>query len=374
MKCPRCQHHDSPGVKSRADGGPRPAATCPACVVSNPPAREVYTRRRLLALSAAIVAAPLAASGPLAARAQQRVYRTGLLVTTGPADPILARAVEAIRQGLHEQGWVEGQNVTTEFRYARGNYDLFPELAADLVRNGVDVMLVASGPAALAAKRATSTIPIVFATVGDPVRMGLVSSLARPGGNVTGASFLASPEIAGKALQLLKETAPGITRVAVLRNPANVQHPLLAKEAGIAAQALGLGLRTFEARAGDALGQAFAAMSQERTGALVVLADAEFWAHRVRLAALAAQHRLPAIYGLTEHVEAGGLMAYAPSLVDNYRRAGIYAGRILKGARPADLPVEQPTKFDLVINMRTARALGLAIPPALLLRADQVIE
>jgi putative ABC transport system substrate-binding protein len=326
------------------------------------------TRRRLPALSAALLAAPLAAG------AQQRVYRIGQLWTTGPDDPLLPRVREAVRQGLREQGWVEGQNVTLEYRYARGRLDLLPEFAAELVGTRLDVILVGPGPSALAVKKATTTIPIVFAAAIDPVGVGLVASLARPGGNVTGVSLLAGIEIAGKHLQLLKEATPGATRAGVLWNPGNASHPLLVKEVEAAARALGMGFRAFEAHGGDVLDQAFAAMSRERTGALVVLGDPLFYSHRARIAALAAQHRLPAIYGLREHAEAGGLMAYAPDLLDNYRRAGIYVGKILKGARPADLPVEQPTKFELTINMRTARAFGLTLPPSVLTRADQVID
>jgi putative ABC transport system substrate-binding protein len=331
------------------------------------------TRRRLLALSTALLVPSLPAAWPLAATAQRRVYQVGWLLQTGPEDPIILRAAEAIRQGLRERGWIEASDVTLEPRYARGNPGLLPELAADLVRIGVDVILVGSGPAALAASRATTTIPVVFALALDPVGVGLVSSLARPGGNVTGLSIV-GPELAGKALQLLKEAAPRVARVGVLWNPRNAQHPVLLKEAEVAARALGVGLRAFEARAGDALDQVFAAMSRERIGALVVVPDGMFFAHRARIAALAAQHRLPAIYGLLEHAEAGGLMAYAPSTVDSYRRAGIYVGKILKGARPGDLPVEQPTKFELTINLKTARALGLTPPPSLLAQADQVIE
>jgi putative ABC transport system substrate-binding protein len=275
---------------------------------------------------------------------------------------------------LREHGWVEGQNVTFEYRWARGKFDLLPELAADLVRIGVDVILVGPGPVALAAKKATSTIPIVFAAAIDPVAVGLVASLARPGGNVTGVSDSAGPEIAGKVLQLLKEAVPNVSRVAVLSNPGNPGHTLLVKEAEVAARALGVGLRGFEARAADALDGAFSAMSRDGTGALLVQPDGVFLAHRTRIADLAARHRLPAIYGAKEFVEAGGLMAYGFSLADNYRRAGIYVGKILRGAKPGDLPVEQPMKFELVINMKTAKALGLAIPPSLLLRADHVIE
>ncbi len=373
MNCPRCQHHDIPGVKPRAEGSARPALSGPASVAPTPLARKNCTRRWLLALSAALLAVPLAAAAPPAA-AQQKATRVGLLNITRPEDPAAPRALEAIRQGLREQGWVEGQNVTLEYRWARGKFDLLPGLAADLVRSRVDVILAGPGAAALAAKKATGTVPIVFATAIDPVGAGLVSSLARPGGNATGMSFFAGPEIAGKALQLIREGVPGAARMAVLSNPGNTQHPLFVKEAEAAARALGVGLRAFEARAAEALDQAFAAISREQTGALVVLTDGDFYLHRARIAALAAQHRLPAIYGHPEHVTAGGLMSYSPDFVDNYRRAGIYVGKILKGARPADLPVEQPTKFELVINMKTARALGLTIPPALLLRADQVIE
>ena len=313
---------------------------------------------------------------PVAAQAQQpgKVHRIGILVSVAPEDPVVHPNLEVFRQGLREHGYVEGQNVTFEYRYARGKPDLFPELAADLVRISVDVIVVGPGPAALAARKATTTIPIVFATVVDPVAAGLVASLARPGGNVTGLSWFAGPEIAGKALELLKEAAPKVTRVALLWNPANPSHPVFLKEAEVAARALGLRLQVFEARAADALEGAFSAMSRERTGALFVLVDAMFFANRTRIADLAANHRLPAIYGLREHVDAGGLMAYAPRLADNYRRAGIYVGKILKGAKPADLPVEQPTKFELVINLKTARALGLTIPQSLLLRADRVIE
>ncbi|MBI4637272.1 MAG: ABC transporter substrate-binding protein [Candidatus Rokubacteria bacterium] len=326
------------------------------------------TRRRLLALSAALLVAPPAAA------AQQKVYRIGVLSIAAPEDPANPKALEAFRQGLQEHGWVEGQNVTIEHRWARGKPDVLAELAADLVRSKVDVILAAGGPAAPAAKKATSTIPIVFSAVLDPVAAGLVSSLARPGGNVTGVSFFAGPEIAGKALQLLKEAVPTVARMAVLWNPANVQHALFLKEAEVAARALGLGLRALAARDADALDQAFATMSREHAGALVVLADAMSYVHRTRIADLAAKHRLPAIYGQKEHVEAGGLIAYGPGFVDRYRRAGIYVGKILKGSKPADLPVEQPTKFELIINLKTARALGLTIPPSLLLRADQVIE
>jgi putative ABC transport system substrate-binding protein len=238
----------------------------------------------------------------------------------------------------------------------------------------VDVIVAPTSTSALAAKQATTTIPIVFATATDPVASGLVASLARPGGNITGLSLFAGMEIVGKSLQLLKEAVPKVSRVAVLWNPANVSHPLLLKEIEIAARALGLQLQMLEARGPDAFDSTFAAMTRERTGALFVLADPIFLLNRTRLAELAVKHRLPAIYGLREHVEAGGLMAYAPSVADLLRRAATYVDKILKGAKPADLPVEQPTRFELVINLKTAKALGLPIPQSVLMRADKVIE
>ncbi len=251
--------------------------------------------------------------------------------------------------------------------------ELYPELVAELVRSRVDVIMVGNGPQALAAKQATTTIPIVFATALDPVAQGLVASLARPGGNITGLTLSAGTEIVGKSLQLLHEAVPKASRVAVLWNPATAGHRLSLKEAENAARSLGLHLQILEARGPDAFESAFAAMTRERTGALFVLADPMFVFNRAQLVELAAKHRLPAIYGLREQAEAGGLMAYGPLLADLYRRAGTYVAKILKGAKPADLPIEQPTKFELVINLKTAKALGLTIPPSLLGRADEVI-
>ena len=329
-------------------------------------------RRFIYTLTLAIVLSPLAAG----AQPAGKVYRIGMLWTFPPEHPLVQALLDEFRHGLREQaGYTDGQNIALEHRYARGKMELFPRLVAELVRSRVDVIVVANATAALAAKQATPTIPIVFASGGaDPVASGLVASLARPGGNITGLSTFAGPEIVGKSLQFLKEAVPKVSRVAVLWNPAHVAHPLLLKEIEVPARSLGLQLLILEARGLDAFDSAFVAMTRERAGALFVLSDPMFLLNRTRLAELAAKHRLPAIYGLREHVEAGGLMAYAPSLADLYRRAGTYVAKILKGAKPADLPVEQPTRFELVINLKTAKALGLTIPQSVLTRADQVIR
>ena len=312
---------------------------------------------------------------PLAVEAQQpgRVPRIGFLSVTSPSDrpPLL----DAFRQGLRELGWVEGQNIVIDYRYAEGRVDRLPDLAAELVRLKVDLIVASAGTqAATAAKNATETIPIVMIAVRDPVGTGLIASLARPGGNVTGVSGSAGLEIVAKQLELLKETVPKIRRVAILSNPANAYHQLAIREVNVAARSLGVQLQLLEARGPNEFDGAFAAMATERVGALLVLSDAIFNSHRTRLADLAARSRLPAAYGVRESVEAGGLMSYGPSFLDLYRRSAAYVDKILKGAKPADLPVEQPTKFELVINLKTAKALGLTIPPSLLQRADQVIE
>jgi putative ABC transport system substrate-binding protein len=281
--------------------------------------------------------------------------------------------LQAFLRGLRELGWVEGQNIAVEYRWAEGRLERLPELAAELVGLKVDAMLVGGTQAALAAKQATTTIPIVLAGIGDPVGTGLVASLARPGGNITGLSFLAS-ELSAKQLELLKEAVPKVSRVAVLWNPTNSFHRLALRDAEAAARSLGVQLQLLEARSPNEFDSAFAVVTRKRAGALLVLADAVFLLHRTRLADLAARSRLPAMYGLTEHAQVGGLMAYAPNFADSFRRAAGYVDKILKGAKPGDLPVEQPTKFDLVINLKTAKALGLTIPQSLLIRADQVIQ
>ena len=314
-------------------------------------------------------------TAPLAAEAQQagKVPRIGFLSLTSPSDrpPLL----DAFRQGLRELGWVEGQNIVIDYRYAEGRVDRLPDLAAELVRLKVDLIVASAGTqAATAAKNATETIPIVMIYVRDPVGTGLIASLARPGGNVTGVSGSAGLELFAKQLELLKETVPKIRRVAILSNPDNAYHQLAIREVNVAARSLGVQLQLLEARGPNEFDGAFAAMAKERVGALLVLSDAIFGSHRTRLADLAARSRLPAAFGVRDDVEAGGLMSYGPSILDSYRQAATYVDRILRGAKPAELPVERPTEFELVINMKTAKALGLTIPQPVLLRADHVIE
>src|SRR5438128_7398759 len=314
-------------------------------------------------------------TAPLAAEAQQagRVPRIDFLSLTSPSDrpPLL----DAFRQGLRELGWVEGQNIVIDYRYAEGRVDRLPDLAAELVRLKVDLIVSGGGTQGVtAAKNATETIPIVMIAVRDSVGTGLIASLARPGGNVTGVSGSAGLEIVAKQLELLKETVPKIRRVAILSNPANAYHQLAIREVNVAARSLEVQLQLLEARGPNEFDGAFAAMAKERVGALLVLSDAIFGSHRTRLADLAARSRLPAAFGVRDDVEAGGLMSYGPSILDSYRQAATYVDRILRGAKPAELPVERPTKFELVINMKTAKALGLTIPQSVLLRADHVIE
>jgi putative ABC transport system substrate-binding protein len=312
-------------------------------------------------------------STPSDGDAQQpgKVPRVGFL---GPRNRADGPFVGAFLQGMRELGWVEGQNIAIEYRFAEGRLDRLPDLAAELVRLKVDVILATSTPPALAAKNATSTIPIVMGTSADPVGSGLVASLARPGGNVTGLSFSVGLEVVGKELELLNETVPNARRVAVLSNPANPGNVRALETVKTRARALGVQLQILEARGPDEFEAAFAAMARERAQALLVVPDAVFGFHRAPLQALAAKSRLPTMYGLREHAEAGGLMSYAVDLRDSMRRSATYVDKILKGAKPADLPIEQPTQFELVINLKTAKALGLTIPPSVLVRADQVIE
>jgi len=321
-------------------------------------------------------------TAPLAASAQQagKMYRIGYLSPSSPSDPerlaspFGERGLAAFRQGLRDLGYVEGQNIAIEYRWAEGKFERLPDLAAELVRLKVDVIVSVVTQATLAAKNATGTIPIVLVAAGDPLGSGLVASLGRPGGNVTGPSSMYG-DLAGKQLELLKETVPKVSRVAVLWNPANaVWQAQMLKQTEIAARALGLQVQLLEARGPDDLGGAFAAMTKERASALLVQVDVIFALHARRIADLAAKRRVPAMYGSREHVEAGGLMSYAPNIPDLFRRAATYVDKILKGAKPGDLPVEQPTKFELVMNLKTATALGLTIPQSLLQRADQIIQ
>jgi putative ABC transport system substrate-binding protein len=280
---------------------------------------------------------------------------------------------EACRQGLRDLGYVEGRNIILEPRWADGHHERLPRLAADLVRLKVDLIVSAATPGSQAAKAATTSIPIVFVAVAEPMRAGLVASLARPGSNVTGISLL-TPELSGKRLQLLAEVLPGVRRVAVLTNPDNFSHVVFLEQTRAAAQTLGIQLQPVEARRLDEIEQARHAAADGRSTALIVFDDPVFWSHRKRIVEVAAERRLAAIYGYGDFVDEGGLMSYGPDRIALYRRTATYVDKILKGARPADLPVEQPTKFELVINLKTAKALGLTIPPSLLARADQVIE
>jgi putative ABC transport system substrate-binding protein len=313
--------------------------------------------------------------GTTAAQPPEKVPRVGYLNPGSSSDPLRQRRLEAFRQGLRDLGYVDGQNIAIESRWAEGQYDRYPALAADLVRLRVDVIVAMSGAATQAAQQATRTIPIVMSLVMDPVGSGLVPSLARPGGNVTGTSVM-GPDLAGKQLELLREAVPKVSRVALLRHPANPASAHYLREAEAAARVLGVRLQTLEARNPQEIDRAFAAMTRERAGGLLIFPDALFGTQRRQIAELAAKRRLPSIFliGSPEYAEAGGLMVFSPNLFDLERRAATYVGKILKGAKPADLPVEQPTKFELVINLRTAKALGLTIPPSLLQRADQIID
>jgi ABC-type uncharacterized transport system substrate-binding protein len=312
---------------------------------------------------------------PLAGEAQQptKIPRIGYLATTLTANP---HVHEAFRQGLRDLGYVEGRNLIIEYRDAEGNLERLPALAAELATLKVDVIVaVGAPPAALAAKQATQTIPIVF-SVADALTSGLVTSLARPGGNLTGLSFL-GPELIGKRLEQLKQAVPGVNRVAVLWQPGALSERTekdILKEVEIAARALAVRPQFVQVRGPADFDRAFSDMTKARADALTVWSTPMFVTERRRLVDLAAKNRLLAVYPWREFVDAGGLMAYGPNLADLLRRAATYVDKILKGAKPGDLPVEQPTKFELVINLKTARALGLTIPPSLLQRADQVIE
>ena len=310
------------------------------------------------------------------AEAQQpkKVPRIGYLSARDPATE--STRSEAIRLALRELGYIEGQNIAIEYRYAEGKPDRFPELAAELVRLKVDIIVVPGGDAPIrAAKNATKTIPIVMTGAGvDPVEAGLVESLARPGGNVTGLTNL-SAELGGKRLELLKEAVPKLARVAVLYDPANPASLREVKEVlPVAARALGLTIQPWEVRAADGFEKVFAALNKQRPDGLYVPGGALMIANQKRIVGFALKSRLPSVYGSRESVDAGGLMSYGADLADSYRRVAYYVDRILKGAKPADLPVEQPTKFELVINLKTAKQIGVTIPQAVLYRADKVIK
>jgi putative ABC transport system substrate-binding protein len=317
-------------------------------------------------LTGGLLAAPLAAE----TQTPGKVYRIGFLWDTPAVWP---HALEAFRLGLRELGWIEGQNIVVEYRWVHGQFDRLPGLVEELVRLKVDLIVAPTSIYTGAAKRGTSTIPIVFASHADPIRSGHVASLARPGTNATGLTILMSETMA-KSLELLKATIPGLTRVAVIWDPATPSHRPALKAVEDTGRAMGLRLQPLAVRSATEFDSAFSAIVREHAGALLVLSTPLFMGGAKRLAELALTHKLPTMFGPREHVEAGGLLSYSPDRADLYRRAAAYVDKILKGANPAELPVQQATKFELIVNLKTAKALGLTIPPSLLQRADQVIE
>jgi ABC-type uncharacterized transport system substrate-binding protein len=324
------------------------------------------------AVSSILVAVVLLAIAVIAdAQQPKKVPRIGFLGAASPS--FYAARTNAFRQGLNELGYTEGKNIDIEYRYAEGKFDRLPDLAAELVGLKLDVIVAAPTPSVLAAKKASATTPIVFASIVDPVASGLVASLARPGGNITGLTVL-GPELSGKRLELLKEVLPNVTRVAALWNSANPAQQLIWKEMQAAAQELRLQLQSLEVRSANDFDIAFESALRARAQALIPSGEPLINTHLKRIVEFAAKNRLPAMYAGPEVVDAGGLMSYAPNYTDQYRRAAVYVDKILKGAKPADLPVEQPTKFEFVINLKTAKQIGLTIPPNVLARADRVIK
>jgi len=313
-----------------------------------------------------------AAAWPLTARAQKaKIARVGYLFSF--TDPEGRHLWDACREGLRELGYVDGQNIVLEPRWAQGQHDRLPALANELVRLHVNVIVAAATPASLAAKAASGTIPIVIVAVGEPVKTGLVASLSHPGGNVTGLSLL-TLDLSGKRLELLHECLRDLAHVAVLMNPDNPISAIFLSETQDAAQRLGIRLQRLEARRLSDVDEAFSRAADNRAEALIVFDDPVLWSFRAQIVAQAAMRKIPAVYGYKEFVDSGGLMSYGPDRPDQYRRTATFVDKLLKGARPADLPVEQPTKFALFINLKTAKALGTTLPPTVLARADEVIE
>jgi len=329
----------------------------------------VIDRRTFVGIFAsALVALPRA----IEAQQTEKVRRIGFISLNSVE--MAGDNLDAFRQVLRERGWVDGRNVAIESRFAEGNVDRLPPLVAELIQNKVDVILTGASVATWAAKNATNSIPIVMGSSADALGEGLVTSLAHPGGNITGMTFLVGPEIAGKQLQLLKEMAPAASRVAVLMNSTNRSHAAFARELKVAARSLEVQIQVLELSSPEHLDSAFGAMPKGRAAALLVLTDSMFFGQRQRIADLAARSSLPALYSQKEFVAAGGLASYGPSLAEMFRRAAIHVDKILRGAKPGDIPVEQPTKFELVINVKAAKALDITIPPSLLRRADEVIQ
>jgi putative tryptophan/tyrosine transport system substrate-binding protein len=332
--------------------------------------RNVRRRDFVTLLGGAAASSP---AWPLAARAQQATMPViGFLHPTFP--DAFPNRLRAFRQGLREAGYVEGENVVINYRFAENATDRLPAMASELVASRVAVIAAANSPPALAAKAATASTPIVFITPEDPVRLGLVTSLSRPGGNLTGINLL-SGELAAKRLELMRELVPGVARVAVLVNPANSSTTeTTLKDAEAAARAMGLQIQVLEAGTGPEIDAVFATLARDRSSVLLVSGDPLFTSRGVQLAILAAHHSIPSTFGTREIAEVGGLMSYGANIPDGWRQAGAYVGRILKGAKPADLPVVQSTKLELIINAQTARTLGLTVPPSMLAIADEVIE
>ena len=328
----------------------------------------MITRREvLLAIATTLLAMPL----PGETQNARKIYRVGYLGNSSASlEPDL---VEAFRQGMRDLGYIEGKNLVIEFRWAEGRYDRFASLVTDLIHLPVDVIVTAGTPGTLAAKNATKTIPLVIAVSGDAVGSGLIESLARPGGNVTGLTTMV-PELEGKRLELLLEILPKLARITVLKNDANPLMAILFRQTAAAAKSSGVALEAVDIRAGDDFVKAFASIAKARPDAIIVLADRFLLAERERILTFTAKQRLAAMYPYREFVERGGLISYSPNYAESFRSAARYVDKILKGAKPADLPVEQPTKFELVVNMKTAKTLGFKIPNSILLRADGVIK
>ena len=324
-------------------------------------------RKLIIALGAGALAVPFHSL----AQQQAKVYRIGLLSPFSPADA--ATWHEAFRQGLRDLGWIEGKNISIDYRYAEGKNERLADFAAELVRSKVDIIVTSVTPDAAAAKKATGTIPIVMASVGDPIASGFVDNLARPGGNITGLSQMA-PELTGKRLEMLKQIIPRLSRIAVLWNPEDQMSAINWKEIQLPARKLGVQIHSMEAPNLKELDKQFEDAAKARAGAIIIMPNSAFMINLKRIADLAAKNHLPSIFHIGEFASAGGLLAYGPDRADLFRRAATYVDKILKGAKIGDLPIEQPVKFELVINLKTAKALGLKIPQSLLIRADKVIE
>ena len=329
-------------------------------------------RVALCTLLVALCSMLLAPCFSVQAQQTRKLTRIGFVAGSSPGAG--GQNLEAFRQGLRDFGYVEGENINIEPRWTDGYAERFPSLISELIKLKIDVMLVSSAAGALAAKNAKINVPVVFAAVTDPFEHGLIANLARPGGNITGTSLAVGEGFSGKWVELLKETVPNATRYSVLWNPTHPVAGVFAREAEAAARALGVTLDFFEARYPQQLDAALSKIEKERSGVLLILPDPLFFSQRNRIADFASRRHLPSSFLFREFAEAGGLMTYGPSITDSYRRAASYVDKILKGAKPADLPVEQPTKFELVLNLKTAKQIGVTIPPNVLLRADKVIR